>query len=81
MIVRQIDGRLVLCPYREKVNMDVSDVVSVEMTRTGTRGLDRDCPRARAIVIRSKDAEGEDTAVVIVLEAKTTEALEIKQGL
>ena len=79
MIVRQTDGKLVLQPFREKINMEVSEVTSVAITEVYSWDDRWNYPQTRVITIRSVDSAGEDAAVVLVLEARTKEALEIKQ--
>ena len=79
MIVRQLDGKLVLMPFREKINIEISDVVSVNMSETSRWDNEPNSPQTRAITIRSVDSAGEDSAVVLILEARTSEALEVKQ--
>lgn len=80
MIVRTIDGKVVVRPFAEKVTLEMPNVTRIEVTKV-TKWGDTNTPTyERVIIIRGKDSDENTTVALIGLDSRTEEALEIEQA-
>jgi hypothetical protein len=79
MIIRAFDGKTYVRLFDERLNLEMSDTFKIETMPVQEWDLEEGKTYQRTITIWA-GVRDEGSAVVIVLEARTKEALEIKQA-